>query len=82
MPRYFFDLFHDDTCDADAYGADMEDEAEAVDQATALLSDIVRDDLVAGRTRVFSVRVRDHLGDAIYRARLTFEDSRRGLEAA
>ncbi len=80
MPRYFFDLFHDDVCDGDSYGADMEDEAEAVEQATALLSDIVRDDLLAGRSRVFSVRVRDHLGTAVYRARLTFDDSRGKLE--
>lgn len=81
MPRYFFDLFHDHVCDADAYGAEMDTEEEAVEQATALLSDIVRDDLVAGRARVFSVCVRDHLGIAVYRASLTFDDSRGGMEA-
>jgi hypothetical protein len=71
VARYFFDIHdgHDFTKDED--GIDCDTLKDLSYQAVDVLPDIVRETLPDGPLRTFSVKVRDHGGQYVFRATLT-----------
>lgn len=66
MPRYFFDTDDGDLGLVDREGQFLADDASARAAALEALSDMLRDHVAAGETRVFSISVRDEQDRLIF----------------
>ncbi len=73
MPRYFFD-----TCDGerqvrDEVGIDLASHQDIPHEASILLQNLGFDEMLAGRSRVFTVKVRRDDGALVYRGTGTLD---------
>lgn len=66
MPRYFFDTDDGDLGLVDREGQILADDATARAAALHALSDMLRDHVAAGKTRVFSTSVRNEQDRLIF----------------
>ncbi|WP_237477845.1 DUF6894 family protein [Lichenibacterium dinghuense] len=67
---FFFDTHDGERRIVDGSGTDLAGEAEAVEQAVALLRDLSHAEVALGSPRLFSVTVRDAAGRGLYAASL------------
>ncbi|MCC6203610.1 MAG: hypothetical protein IT533_01365 [Hyphomicrobiales bacterium] len=73
MPRYFFDTYDAGQLHSDDHGIVCETRAELRENAVNSLPEIARERLPNGDNHVFTVKVRDDTGSAIFEASLIFE---------
>jgi hypothetical protein len=73
MPRFYFDLYHNDRFQKDAVGFVLEDVSKVRTEAVRLLPALIREEaLKDGDRQFFTVLVSDEGGHPVYSATLNF----------
>lgn len=77
MDRYFFDLRNDGALVVDQYGFEISDSEAMQQQATLLLLELNRDQILSNKSGAIAVEVRNRNG-AVMKAHLAFDFPRTG----
>jgi hypothetical protein len=71
MPRFFFDIHDGENFTPDREGVELEGLEAAKEEAKKTLPDIVKDEMLDGDRRDFTVDVKDVAGQIVWRVTLS-----------